>query len=279
MSSPSKTSTRDSIVALAETVTSDEPSEIVQSNIAFINLLFEEYLKLDEISPDALRSYYVDFFLAQFENGGFSQFVYNTNWDPEVVAYVREGLQAMKAKRYLKAFDKGAKIVESFGKEGLKAYLNGEYFGENEDRDELGETDEAINAAGEKEDIAQLHFDWLSKHPQLFPLQTEEDLKAEARRRGEALPDRAQRVAAAYANEPRPMKLIRLLCAASGQELDRQTAASAVEFEGTKTFAYHFLTDQGHHHMIEHNGKAIMLRGHTSERVATVDAPEDLRPN
>ncbi len=125
---------RDAVVVSDKSFHSDDPAEIVESNISFVNALFEEYLTAEEVSPNALRSYYVDYYLAQVNNGGFSQFVYNSRWSPQVEQLVREGLQAMKAKQHLKVFDEGARLVEKFGQDRLKAYFASEYFGENPDR-------------------------------------------------------------------------------------------------------------------------------------------------
>ena len=66
------------VVVSAESVASADPAEIIHSNIAFVNALFAEQVRPEEIASDALRSYHVDYYLAQVENGGFSQFVYNS---------------------------------------------------------------------------------------------------------------------------------------------------------------------------------------------------------
>jgi hypothetical protein len=265
---------QDRIVVLEASVTHDDPGEIVGSSIWFVNALFEESLTIDEIAPDALRSYYVDYYLAQVNNGGFSQFVYNSRWSPFVLRVVREGMRAMGATRHLEVFEEGARLVEEFGPDRLQAYFVSEYFGENLDRDELNAPNEAFSAAEEAEDLLALNAAWLRKHPSLCPLPTEEAMQQEARRRGEMLPDREQRIAAARANEPRYMKLIRALCDRAGQELERVTAGDPTHvFEGTRILAWHFITDQGHHHMVEAGGRAILFRGHsTTDRVCEIDA-------
>ncbi len=275
---------QDSIVVLASSVEDEDSGDIIQSNIAFVDMLFEEYLERKEIAPDALRSYHVDSFLAEFENGGFSQYVYNTRWNKDIITDVREGLKAMGAKKYLKAFEKGAKLVEAVDKEKLTAYLDGGYFHDPDKEEEEEEEDpvdwerveEAINKAGETEDIFELHVAWLRKHPQLVLMESEEAMREEARRRGAALPDRAQRIAKAATNEPRYLKLIRALCKEAGQELERLTTINhSHEYEGEQVHAYHFITDEGHHHMIEHEGKAIMFQGHSTDEVCSIDAPPD----
>ena len=47
-------------------------------------------LEPEEVSHDALLSYYVDYYLAEVTNAGFAQFVYNTGWKPRVVALVKD---------------------------------------------------------------------------------------------------------------------------------------------------------------------------------------------
>src|SRR5262245_9695099 len=110
---------RDAIIVIEPSITHPDPGEIVGSSIWFVNALMDEHLRPDEICTDALRSYYVDYYLAQVNNGGFSQFVYNSRWGSLVVSLVRDGLQAMGATRHLAVFEEGVKLVESFGEERL----------------------------------------------------------------------------------------------------------------------------------------------------------------
>jgi hypothetical protein len=268
---------RDAIIVLEASVAHDDPGEIVGSNVWFVNALRKEYLTTDEIAAESLRSYYVDYYLAQVNNGGFSQFVYNSRWSPRCICLIREGMRAIGAERHLEVFEQGARLVEQFGPDRLEAYFASEYFGENPDRDELNAPNAEFCAAQEVEDLQALNAAWLRKHPDLCPLPTEEDMRQEARRRGQALPDRERRVAAARANEPRWLKLMRALCERAGHELVRPTAGDPNRVhEGTRTFAHHFVTDKGHHHMIEVGGMAIMFRGFsTTDRVCEFEAPEE----
>jgi hypothetical protein len=278
---PRQTPPPDAIVVLASTLDEDEdPSSIVQSNAQYLEMLGEEYIKEEEMNEDALRSMTVDYFLIEYENGGFSQFVYNTNWEPKTVRRVREGLAAMGAKKILKAFEKAAKKIDALGPEAIEAYCNGAYFHEEgeepEDPVDWEAIEEAINAAADKEDIAELHGAWLRKHPKLFPMESEEDMRAEARRRGAALPDREERKLRALAARPRFQRLIEELCQKAGQELERLTAIDPeFEFEGETVRAYHFITDEGHHYLVDHGGIAYMFSGDSKEEVERMDAPPD----
>ena len=268
---------RDAIVVLEASVAHDDPGEIVGSNVWFVNALLEEYLTVEEIAPDALRSYYVDYYLVQVNNGGFSQFVYNSRWSPLVIRLIYEGMRAMGARRHLEVFEQGAKLVEAFSPDRLQAYFASDYFGENTDRDELNTPHDDFSAAEEVENLLALNAAWLRKHPKLFPLPTEESMRLEARQRGRALPERERRVAEARASEPRYMKLIHALCDRAGQQLERVTAGDPTRVhEGTRSLAWHFITNKGHHHMVEAGGKAIMFRGHSAtDRVCEVEAPAE----
>lgn len=66
------------IIVSVERLADDDPSATVESNISIVNGMFERHFKASELHPDALRSYYLDYFAAQVDNGGFSQFVYNS---------------------------------------------------------------------------------------------------------------------------------------------------------------------------------------------------------
>src|SRR5215510_6523910 len=104
-----------SVIVSDQSFASTDPYDIISSNIEFVNALFGEHLRADEIAPDALRSYYVDYYLAQVNNGGFSQFVYNSHWSPLMNGYIREGLAAMKAAGHLALFNESAALVDRLG--------------------------------------------------------------------------------------------------------------------------------------------------------------------
>jgi len=254
---------------------SDDPLAIIQSNIDFLNALFGEHLWAEEVPADALRSYYVDYWLAQVSNGDCSQFIYNTQWNKQVVALVREGLEAMGATEHLAIFERSAQQVDGMTPEQLEAYYASDYFGDNPTRDTLNAPNDAFFALEKTDPLLVKNAAWLRAHPDLVVLSADE-LEAEARRRGAALPDRAIREAAAMAAEPRYLKLIRLLCEHAGQTLEQVTAADPKRIhDGEPTVAYHFVTDKGHHHMIDLGDRALMFHGDsTTDPVFQLGEPE-----
>jgi hypothetical protein len=236
-------------------------------------------LTADEVSQDALRSYYVDYYLAEVLNGGFSQFVYNSGWNREVVGYVIEGLNAIGAAQQLGLLAGNALVVDQMDPTKMGEFLAGSYFGENPTRDALNSNDVFYREFSEQEDLRELNAAWLRRLPNLVVL-TDSEIQQEIARRSAAIPDRDKRIALARAREPRYLKLIRELCAKAGQTLSHVTAGDPThKYDGRAILAWHFITDQGHHHMIEIDGKALMFRGHSGPQVAEVDAGEEQPPS
>jgi len=271
---PASLLTADDVVVLsAESLHGEGDDDAVQFNVSFANALLRELLRLSEISRDAVTGYYVDYYLAQICNGGFSQFVYNTSWKPEVVSIVKDGLRKIGATQHLSLFEKGEWLV-THEPSKLREFLSGEYFGVNKERDRFDSITKQFFSLDKTESLRELNASWLKSRPNLcvVPL-------AEARKqidiRAAAITDLVARKAEAQANAPRYMKLIYALCSAAGQSLNRVTAGSAShDHEGEKIFAWHFITDKGHHYMVELYGKAMMFVGTGERKVVEVAAEQ-----
>jgi hypothetical protein len=263
------------VVVSRASIESNDPSQIVASNIDFVNGLFDEYVEASEVVPDALRSYYVDYYLAQILNGGFSQFVYNSRWNEQVIQFIRDGLRAIGARTHAQLFDDGETLLNRLGPERRKAFSASDYFGENEERDELNAINERFMQISKTENLVALNAAWLRGLTDLVVL-SDDEMKSELKRRGEAVTNREQRIAAALASEPRYMKLIRALCERSGQALQTVTGGDPERiYAGQKTMAIHFITDCGHHHLVDHDGMGIMFRGFTEEEICRFAMPDD----
>jgi hypothetical protein len=262
-----------SVIVSDQSFASTDPYDIISSNIDLVNALFGEYLRPEEIAPDALRSYYVDYYLAQVENGGFSQFVYNSRWSSLMNGFIREGLLAVRAVRHLALFNESAALVERLEPDQLQTFFESEYFDTNPTRDALDANNDRFSVLSESEDLVALNAAWLRSLPGL-KVKTADEIKAEVARRGAALPDREERVRAAREAEPRYMKLIRALCGSAGHELTRINAGDPThEHNGKRVLAWHFSTDKGHHYMVDADGKAVMFNGTTKEMVTEIEAP------
>ena len=156
---------QEQIIISQNSVNSKELYDIVYSNVTVVNLLLDQGLEEKDIHKDALGSYYADYYLAQVNNGGFSQFVYNTKWKKVVNDRVAYGLQQMKANKHLAFFNNKRVEIDKISTKDLETYFESEYFGDNEMRDTLNNLDDA-NATfyNMDEDITELNANWLKNH-------------------------------------------------------------------------------------------------------------------
>lgn len=140
---------------------SSEAEDAVRSNISAVNLLREEQVEDQHIHPDALTSYYIDYYLAQVNNGGFPQFVYNSRWNEELNNIIEYGLNEIGAEKHLAFFRKQKTKVEALSQNDLNEFYESDYFGENETRDAL--KDDAFFDLDEN--LVELNAKWLKNHP------------------------------------------------------------------------------------------------------------------
>ena len=260
------------VVVSFESFRSTDPRDVVYSNVTFLNALFDNYIDVDEIPRDALRSYYVDFYFYQTRNGGFARFVQESGLQPDLVAVIRDGLRTIGAEQNLAVFNQGVSIAQSLSKKELEAFFNSDPFAPNAARDRLNSINDGLNALVEKENLVRLNSEWLRSLPNL-ELKSAEELNEEVDRRVAMIPNLAKRKAQALKDEPRHMKLIRSVTKQAGQSFSHLTATDPNhEHRGRKTTAWHFMTDQGQHFVIEIDGQVLMYRTKNRSKIAEMAA-------
>lgn len=261
--------------------------DVVDSNVTVVNAMYAELLDAPEIAPNALRSYYVDFYLTQALAGGFAQYVFTVPERDEIDAYVREGLEGMGATAHLALFNRTAAAFDALSEDDAEAYLDGdtEGFGEADGGTsspeavrELEELDEAFESLLETEDILELNAAWLRGQEGLLLLD-DEQLELHIAERVAKIPNLAERQAEAaeeaLENAPEFELIIRELCDVAGQELRKITMGDPnYEHNGETVLAWHFTTDQGDFIMVEEDDEAYMISPSTKEIVAAVEFEE-----
>ncbi|MEC5145617.1 hypothetical protein [Chitinophaga sp. 212800010-3] len=153
----------DKIIVSEKSYGSNDPYELIGSNISVVNLLAEEGIDEEYIHEDAVTSYYIDYYMAQYKNGNFSQFVWNTQWSPGMNEIIKSGLKKIGALKHLDLFLEQCSKVEALEKEALQSYLESQYFGPNATRDKL--KNDSFYSLGE--DLIDLNSAWLRNHPDL----------------------------------------------------------------------------------------------------------------
>lgn len=129
-------------ILISETAANSEnPQDLINSNISVINLMREEKIDDDFIHEDALMSYYLDYYNSQYTQGNFAQFVHNSGWDKELNELIEEGLQLIGAQKHLELFQAQSKKVSLMSSVKLAKFLKGKLEGVNPVRDALNNND------------------------------------------------------------------------------------------------------------------------------------------
>jgi len=257
-------------------------ADVVDANVTVVNEMYEALLNHDEIAPNALRSYYVDYYLTQALSGGFAQYVFTSPEREDVDVLVREGLEGMGATAHLDLFNRTAEAFDALSEEEAEAYLDGE-LDESETPSEsvaaLEELDGEFEALLETEDIIELNAAWLRAQDGVLYLD-EEQLEAHIAARVALIPDleerRAEAAEAELLDAPEFELIIRELCDVAGFALEKITMGDPNYLhDGEKTLAWHFTTDHGDYIMVEEDDEAFMLHPETKEIIAAVEFEDD----
>ena len=104
---------------------SENPQDVVNSNISVINLMREEKIDDDLIHEDALMSYYLDYYASKYTEGNFSKFVYDSKWNKELNELIEEGLALIGAEKHLELFQAQAKRVRLLSSVKIDKFLKG----------------------------------------------------------------------------------------------------------------------------------------------------------
>lgn len=149
---------------------SENPQDVINSNISVINLMREEKIDDDAIHEDALMSYYLDYYTSQYTKGNFAQFVYNSGWNKELNGLIEEGLQLIGAEKHLELFQAQAKKVRLMSSVKLAKFLKGKLEGVNPIRDALN-NDTFFEL---EENLVELNAAFLKSHPDTEVLSVDE---------------------------------------------------------------------------------------------------------
>ncbi|CAD0223989.1 DMP19 family protein [Chryseobacterium sp. D764] len=160
----------DKIIVSEASFNSSDPYDVINSNISVVNLLHEEGVGEENMHEDSITSYYVDYYVSQYKNGNFSQFVWNSGWSPELNRIIEEGLKKIGAQKHWELFLEQSSKVENMEEGEKKEFLESEYFGPNKTRDIL-KNDSFYSL---DENLTELHSQWLKNHPDLKVLSIDE---------------------------------------------------------------------------------------------------------
>ena len=269
-------------VVLTSSSIDSSDEDVVEANVGIVDAMHAALLRTEEMSPVAVRSYYVDFYLAQALEGGFAQYVFTAVDRSETDTLVREGMAGMGAPDHLDLFNRAVEAFDDLSEEDEERYLDG---GLDEDSEEvpdgvlrMEELDGEFEELLERENITALNAAWLRGQAELLVLDDEE-VGAYIERLASMIPDlperQAQADAEALEDAPDFEIIIRELCSIAGYELLKITMGDPnYVHNGERALAWHFSTDHGGFLMVEEEDEAFMINPETQEIVAAVEFEE-----
>lgn len=163
-------------VVLTSSSIGGRDEEVVEANVAIIDAMHNALLATEDMSPVAVRSYFVDFYLCQALEGGFAQYAVMAAARSAMDTLVREGMAGMGAGAHLDLFNRAVDAYDALTAETAAAYLDGiDGIGAVPDgvfrMEELdGEFEELL----ERENITALNARWLRGQADLLVLDDEE---------------------------------------------------------------------------------------------------------
>ena len=158
-------------IIISETAANSEnPQDVINSNISVINLMREEKIDDDLIHEDALMSYYLDYYTSQYTEGNFAQFVYNSRWNNELNELIEEGLALIGAEKHLELFQQQSKKVKLMSSVKREKFFKGKLEGVNPIRDLLN-NDTFFEL---EENLVALNANFLKSHPDLEVLSVDD---------------------------------------------------------------------------------------------------------
>lgn len=261
----------DHVVISAESAQSADPARAVASNRQVVDYLSRSGLPYEEMSAQAVGSYFVDRYLSRVLDTGMVAFIRDWRWEGLVVSSVGRTLPLIGAIRHAEVFERLWEAVEAMGAEGLAVLLDGAQGAGLQEREPFEALTRDFLRAQAVEDLVELNAAFLTGHPrtELVPQEALEGFL-------EALVAGAPRQGRGGAAPPAQVKAhfeqaIDLFCEMRGMTLEAVTAGDPTfTYLGAPATAWHFLTDAGHFSVVDLGATAVLFDDDDVE-VATID--------
>jgi hypothetical protein len=188
-------------VVLTSSSIASNDEDVVNANVSIVDAMHTALLCTEEMSPVAVRSYYVDSYLTQALEGGFAQYVFTAVDRAETDTLIREGMAGMGATAHLGLFNRAVQAFDDLSEEDEEHYLDGGPDDTEETPDgvlRMEELDGEFEELLETENSTALNAAWLRSQAELLVLDDEE-IGAYIERLVAQIPDLPERQARADA--------------------------------------------------------------------------------
>ena len=150
------------IIVSENAFNSPEVQDIINSNIAVINLMREEGVADENIHEDALTSYYLDYYTTHVNSDGFAKFVHSSGWTDELNTMIEKAFEKIGSQAHLDYFLAQTEKIDALTRKEFDGFMEQE-FGKSPIKEKLD--DDAYFEI--PEGLVQLNAQWLKNHPDL----------------------------------------------------------------------------------------------------------------
>lgn len=163
----------DKIIVSENAFNSPEIQDILNSNIAVVNLMREEGVKDEAIHEDALISYYLDYYTTQVNSNGFAKFVHESDWNEDLNTLLEKAFEKVGSKAHLDYFLAQTEKIDALTRKEFDGFMEQE-FGKSPVKEKLDDDTYFEIPEG----LVALNANWLKNHPDLKVLSID-DMYAE----------------------------------------------------------------------------------------------------
>lgn len=152
----------DKIIVSENAFNSTEPQDILNSNIAVINLMREEGVKDEDIHDDALISYYLDYYTTQVNSDGFAKFVHESDWNEDLNILLEKAFEKVGSQEHLDYFLAQTEKIDALTRKEFDGFMEQE-LGKSPVKGTIDDDTYFEIPQG----LVSLNANWLKNHPDL----------------------------------------------------------------------------------------------------------------
>jgi hypothetical protein len=158
----------DKIIVSENAFNSSEIQDIINSNIAVINLMREEGVADENIHEDALTSYYLDYYTTHVNGDGFAKFVHSSGWTEDLNLMIEKAFEKVGSQAHLDYFLAQTEKIDALTRKEFDGFMDQE-FGKSPVKEKLDDDTYFEIPEG----LVALNANWLKNHPDLKVLSIE----------------------------------------------------------------------------------------------------------
>ena len=255
------------IIVSSNSFESNKMTDIIYSNAHFLDRLFKQKIKKNEISDEAMQSYYVNFYYINVKSSGFCQFMYNYYPDKILITNIEHALHNLGCFEHLYLFNQIMHFIDKIdGIQNVHQILRIDCL--QKEGNIFNFFDNKFTETEKKESLVELNYKWLMNHSNLIIVPKE--------RIRDKVVEIYSDILERYKREnPKHLQIIKALCAKAREKYKCITAGDPNNIYHS---SWYFKTESGHFYMIEKNREAKMYSSKTKELITSISTSSYYSP-